>query len=165
MPNWCYNQISISHDDKAPFDWLVNILQHGHSGIFNAIVPLPGGEWDCDLAVSQWGTKWDILPEESPAAKRCPEAEICDLQFASDECGNWVHFTCETAWGPPYGVLKSLHERGFSVSCHYEEPNMDFAGEWCDGHDARWSLEDGLPQEASDDAATEAMMKTMLGLF
>ena len=99
MPNWCYNQISISHDDKAPFDWLVNILQHGHSGIFNAIVPLPGGEWDCDLAVSQWGTKWDILPEESPAAKRCPEAEICDLQFASDECGNWVHFTCETAWG------------------------------------------------------------------
>jgi hypothetical protein len=79
--------------------------------LFGEFVPLQeSGEWDYELAIQKWGTKW----------------EASDPNFYRD--GNTASGSFSSAWAPPIEFYKVLVELGFEVDANYHEPGMTFAG-------------------------------------
>lgn len=74
------------------------------------------GDW-YEWSIANWGTKWDIDPQEPV-----------------DEDGCSVRFDFDTAWSPPDGIYKALVEMlgdQAQVSWFYREDGMQIAG-WLD---------------------------------
>lgn len=107
MPNWCTNNISVSHKDPEMMKKFVDGVKNGN--LFETLIPLSTGEWDYSTAVEEWGTKWDVS-----------NGEI-------DSEGNGFF---DTAWGPPIEAYDKLTELGFNIDATYHEPGMCFAGHY-----------------------------------
>jgi hypothetical protein len=109
MPNWCDNSLSVSHSDPAMIDRFMAAV--AADNLFGEFAPLQeSGEWDYNLAVQKWGTKW----------------EACDAEFERSDNSITGYFM--SAWAPPTGFYAALVELGFDVEAHYHEPGMAFAG-------------------------------------
>jgi hypothetical protein len=151
MPNWCNNNISISHPDRSKMEALVAAVREGK--FCNHVCPVPeelqivagrvGDDTDpkqidleaaekrnlekygystwYDFCVSEWGTKWDVDPYEG-------------ANVELDE-GNTIYFGFDSAWAPPVGIYEKLQAQGYTVLAQYYEPGMAFVGEWDDGVD------------------------------
>ena len=120
MPNWCYNVVTVSHEDPAMLDKVESALKE--EKLFETFAPI--GEWDYVTASATWGTKWDV----SGVFTRVSENESV-LSF-------------DSAWSPPvpfYAILESL---GFYVRAMYYEPGMAFCGIYEDGFDDEYNLGD-----------------------
>lgn len=123
MPNWCLNNVTITHDDPAKLNELLdaykarNLFEHYH--------PTPkdeNGELDEDWwgwRVSNWGTKWDVGGE--------------DAYYSDNPEGLVLSF--DSAWSPPVGLYDKLFELGYNVKATYWEPGMAFCGIWDNGYD------------------------------
>jgi hypothetical protein len=150
MPNWCNNNISISHPDRSKMEALVTAVRAGE--FCNHVCPVPeelkivagrvGDDADAeqkkleedtarnlekfgygnwyDFCVGEWGTKWDVDPYEGE------NVELDD---------NTIYFGFDSAWSPPIGIYEKLMEQGYTVLAQYYEPGMAFVGEWDDGND------------------------------
>jgi hypothetical protein len=150
MPNWCNNNISISHPDRSKMEALVVAVREGK--FCNHVCPVPeelqivagrvGDDADeaqkkleedtarnlekfgygnwYDFCVGEWGTKWDVDPYEGE------NVELDD---------NTIYFGFDSAWAPPIGIYEKLMEQGYTVLAQYYEPGMAFVGEWDDGND------------------------------
>lgn len=147
MPNWCSNNITISHPDSAKLEALAEAVREGK--FCNHVIPVPddlqivagrvgdpaeqaelerktaenvqkygAGNW-YDFCVSRWGTKWDVDPYESDT-----RVEDGVLQFGFD-----------SAWAPPIGIYEELIEQGYDVVAYYYEPGMAYVGKWDNGID------------------------------
>lgn len=117
MPNWCDNSLSVTHSDPAMIDRFMAAV--AADNLFGEFVPLQeSGEWDYDLAVQKWGTKW----------------EACDPEFERHD--NSVTGWFMSAWAPPIGFYEALVELGFEVDANYHEPGMQFAGVFTNEGDA-----------------------------
>ena len=137
MPNWCYNDVKITHDDPA----MINRLVNSNSGVLQTFIPCPeelansvapapdnvakenikkygSPDW-YDWRVANWGTKWDI--------------EL-DNKYVS-ESGKMVTVTFNSAWSPPIAAYEKLKELGFEIYALYFEPGMSYAGVWDNGED------------------------------
>jgi hypothetical protein len=109
MPNWCDNSLTVSHSDPAMLDRFMAAV--AADNLFGEFVPLQeSGEWDYELAVKKWGTKW----------------EASDPNFDRD--GNTVSGLFSSAWSPPIEFYQALVELGFEVDANYHEPGLTFAG-------------------------------------
>lgn len=147
MPNWCNNNVTISHTDPAKMQALAEAINEGK--FCDHVIPVPEdlkitagflgkdtpeqtelerktaenvakygvGNW-YDFCVNRWGTKWDVDAYEKVVLE-----------------GNTVTFGFDSAWAPPIGIYEELVEQGFSVRAYYNEPGMAFAGIWEDGCD------------------------------
>lgn len=146
MPNWCYNDATLFHEDSEKVTALVEHLKEvikpenkDSEGFFNYLRPRPESEeenwygWN----VENWGTKWDATPQTIEKV---------------DENSAFVVF--DTAWGPPIDLYDYLQDNGWVVSASYEEPGMAFIGEYEDGEnfsydydfsDDNW--EDDIPED------------------
>jgi hypothetical protein len=159
MPNWCENEASIEGMGKKGKEALKQIAasikprpkvkedKFGQSFMwdFNELVPLKKRgkpcEWERDLAVKTWGTKW------------CPVLGKSQFQLRGDELA--VSF--ESAWTPPLAFLKKLCELfPVRVRIEYSEPSDRFAGRAHYAHgkngvtvrlDKRWDL----PEDSEDE--------------
>ena len=152
MPNWCDNSVSLYHADKSKIDALAEEMskknEDGHSMAqpFQHLRPSPGGEWDYDWSVSNWGTKWD--------------ASIIDWSRDDD---NNITIYFESAWSPPTTLYEYLAEEGWGVEAMYHEPGMGFAGMYTDaGGDEYYEYDvtskssiDELPSDLIDFAGLE----------
>ena len=150
MPNWCNNNITISHTDSAKLEALAEAVRKGE--FCKHVIPVPedlnivagcvGGDETpeqmelvrktaenvekygfgnwYDYCVNKWGTKWDVDAYEGENVK----VENGVLEFGFD-----------SAWAPPIGVYEELVEQGFEVRAYYYEPGMAFVGKWEDGCD------------------------------
>lgn len=150
MPNWCNNNISISHEDPAKLEALAQAVREGK--FCDHVIPVPedlqivagrvGDDSDAaqielerrtkenierygagnwyDFCVSSWGTKWDVESYYGENTK----VENGVLEFGFD-----------SAWSPPIGIYEELVEQGFSVRAYYYEPGMGYVGKWEDGID------------------------------
>lgn len=147
MPNWCNNNVTISHKDSAKVEALAEAVREGK--FCNHVIPVPEdlqitagflgdteaqkelerktaenvakyghGNW-YDFCTSRWGTKWDVEPYD-------PAVVVV---------GNTVEFGFDSAWAPPIGVYEELVEQGFEVRAYYYEPGMAYVGKWEDGYD------------------------------
>jgi hypothetical protein len=109
IPNWCANSLTVSHSDPAMLDRFMAAV--AADNLFGEFVPLQeSGEWDYELAIKKWGTKW----------------EASDPNFDRD--GNTVSGSFSSAWAPPIEFYQALVELGFEVDANYHEPGMSFAG-------------------------------------
>ena len=125
MPNWCMNNLTISHNDSEKVREFVEAYKSGST--IEHYLPTPKNEdgsldddwWE--YRMSNWGTKWDIGGEDQfIIVKRDENKVICSY---------------DTAWAPPLGLYERLVELGFEVEASYFEPGMGFAGRWIDGND------------------------------
>jgi hypothetical protein len=138
MPNWCSNNLVLTHEDPAMIQRAYDALERGE--FLQEFIPVPQELKDTvadgstneqlvekhgysswyDYCVSEWGTKWD-----------------CGEQGASDihPDGKMLHTFFDTAWGPPVNAYEKLAEMGFGVEAMYYEGGMGFAGTWSDGCD------------------------------
>ncbi len=148
MPNWCNNNISISHSDPAKLEALASAVREGK--FLNHIIPVPEdlqitagflgdeaaqkelerktaenvekyghGNW-YDFCTSRWGTKWEVDAYEGENVK----VENGVLEFGFD-----------SAWSPPIGIYEEMMEQGFEVRAYYYEPGMAYVGKWDNGDD------------------------------
>ena len=58
--------------------------------------------------------------------------------------GDWPSLTIsfETAWSPPIQAYEKLEAMGFVITAKYFEPGVGSCGEWFEGMDYEYSLED-----------------------
>ena len=136
MPNWCLNNATITHDDPAKLNELLDAFKRGElmehflptprdpedpTKLLGAGIPVTigGNDW-YNWRVANWGTKWDVGGE--------------DAYYSNNPEGLVLSF--DTAWSPPvefYSFLKDEH--GFDIRASYFEPGMEFCGDWIDGMD------------------------------
>jgi hypothetical protein len=136
MPNWCNNNIELSHPDKAMVERAAKAFADGT--LLNEFIPLPKeledttaparqsdealvakyghSDW-YSWCIANWGTKWDISPYG---------VEI-------NEFGTLVG-AFDSPWGPPIQAYEQFEQLGFEVRAYYNEPGMGFTGmyEGCD---------------------------------
>jgi len=124
MPNWCENTLRIfAPDGEGPRLLEVEELLRSEVSTlsFRNVLPIPSevdraedGMVGYNWRVDNWGTKWDVNPEQ------------VDLERLDEEL---VYGFC-TAWGPPVPVVVEL-SRLFPtlvVGLAWDEPGMDFGG-------------------------------------
>ena len=154
MPNWCNNNLTLTHEDPAMIQRAFDALERGE--FLNEFIPVPEqlkivagcvgdpdeqkklesdtarnlrelgyGNW-YDYCVGEWGTKWD-----------------CGEQGASDihPDGKMLHTFFDTAWSPPINAYEKLVELGFGVEAMYYEGGMCYAGTFSNGADEELNLE------------------------
>jgi hypothetical protein len=154
MPNWCSNNLVLTHEDPAMIQRAFDALERGE--FLQEFIPVPEqlkivagcvgdpdeqkkleadtkrnveelgyGNW-YDFCVGEWGTKWD-----------------CGEQGASDihPDGRMLHTFFDTAWAPPVNAYEKLVAMGFGVEAMYYEGGMGFAGSFSEGGDEEINLE------------------------
>ena len=144
MPNWCSNSISIQGSTET-IKTLWDEANKEGSGLLNAMKPMPkeledttsptpeGSEQPMvdghdnwySWRVDNWGTKWDIDPNEG--------LEFTDNGDGTAEISGWF----ESAWAPPIQAYNTFLDDmdGCSLTADYHEPGMDFAGIYDNGDD------------------------------
>ena len=131
MPNWCMNNLTISHDDPAKLQEFVDAYNSGST--CGHYLPTPKDEdgktiqdesspnywytWQCN----NWGTKWDFGKEE-----------YNDPAVIED---GTVSISFNTAWSPPIQFFEHLTDLDYNVRCSYWEPGMGYCGIWDNGYD------------------------------
>lgn len=158
MPNWCFNTLTLKHDDPLMIARAKEAF--GRSELLNEFIPVPKplletiagsiGDEDkqkdleiqeaynfkdygyknwYDFCVNEWGTKWDV-----------------DGDVVGDDL-NSLTLSFESAWAPPVAAYEKLSEQGFYVEAMYYEPGMMFCGQYSsDEGDEFYEIEETSPE-------------------
>jgi len=164
MPNWCNNNLTLTHEDPAMILRAKEALDRGE--FLNEFIPVPAdlqitsgflgdgdeqkelerktaenvekygyGNW-YDYCVGEWGTKWDVGG---------------DGQTDIHPDGKMLHTSFDSAWSPPTQAYDKLVELGFGVNAMYYEGGMNYAGAYDEHGDEEINL-DGM---SADDIERE----------
>lgn len=113
MPNWCSNYISFEGKEKA-LDTFKNDVKKIKIGdcLFTALTDVKS-EWDYNLWIEQFGTKWSVFMEE----------------YVYSSLLDNYSFNCETAWSPCIEFVQKVCKKyALSASIEFSETGMNFAG-------------------------------------
>jgi len=131
MPNWNHNVLTIS----GPEEDLEHFKKEIPQLTLEAMKPIPGGEWDYDWCVQNWGTKWDIEPQEHPNMEEDWFIEYDEYWAGEQEkVIKTMLYEFETAWSPPFGAIHGLAKTfpNLLITLTYSEAGIGFCGyqEW-----------------------------------
>ena len=145
MPNWCNNNLYISHPDPKMMEKAVEAWNSGK--FLGTLVPEPDykevkvkptfptnmatGEskpefvdpdqawWDWRL--QNWGTKWDfgLTSDYGHPAQLDKDGAM------------FIYF--DSAWSPPTDAYEKLMDMGYFIRSYYYEGGCAFCGKWEDG--------------------------------
>jgi len=162
MPNWCNNQMTITHDDPTMMPQIVKAWNTGN--FLQTLIPCPeellatpagfvpnakqakqqeenikkyGSPHWYDWQCKNWGTKWDIGYTDEHGS----EGELC---------GGAMTVSFESAWSPPIAAYQTLVDRGYKITAYYYEPGMGFWGSFVDGSEDFYSDTDYVPPEIDE---------------
>jgi len=144
MPNWCSNNLILTHEDPAMIKRAYDALERGE--FLSEFCPIPRELGDAiadgsvnpalvekygysnwyDYCVNEWGTKWDV--GEQGASDIHPD-------------GKMLHTFFDSAWSPPVVAYEKLMELGFGVEAMYYEGGMGYAGTFGEYGDEEINLE------------------------
>ena len=155
MPNWCNNDLTLTHADPEMLDRAEKAFRAG--AFLSEWIPIPeplketmsGAYSDpyrkelheftqklnvkyfgytnwYDFCLKEWGTKWDVGGEDATCVR---ERDSILLSF-------------ESAWSPPTEVYYKLQELGFDVVAWYWEPGVGFVGRHDKDGDVCYETED-----------------------
>lgn len=113
MPNWYYGNVTIRGNIKPFQDWYLKNKEE-EENFAETFVPLSSGKWDYNVAVKEWGTKWDL-------------SDI-NVYCGEDENDTAFSFSFQSAWSPPIYLWKQLEKR-YNVEVEeygYEEQQLAF---------------------------------------
>ena len=158
MPNWCYNKVTLTHENPDKVDelriWLTEREQQEDPeyNLFNHLYPRPKSEDDnwYDWNVTHWGTKWDVSM----------------LDFWTEDGA--IIITYDTAWSPPLAFYSHLEDaHGFNVVAYYHEEGMTFCGKYEDGSEETYDygewignldeLQENVPEDIYEYANLEGI--------
>jgi hypothetical protein len=152
MPNWCNNYLKLEGPqgliDRAKSaienDRLCDEFFSMPGELRDAVTPTQPGDEDAaaarqekygyvswyDFAINEWGTKWDInggrIVEEGPG---------------------YLVASFDTAWSPPTALVAKLEGHGFTTVVNdYFEPGMNFVGQWNNGDDEIYEIDENVPE-------------------
>jgi len=157
MPNWCMNNLTISHGDTKQLQKFVDAYNSGET--CQSFIPRPESINNSDAFaadgwytwnVNHWGTKWDFGKDtvDDPVAI---EDGLVDISF-------------ETAWSPPIPFYDYLVDLGYNVDATYYEPGMGFCGIYYNGDDDYVDYgdsKDDIPDRIWDDYALDDFFEMM----
>jgi len=159
MPNWCWNNLTVTGDEKQLQDFVEKSMSTYDDGterfIFNGTHPMPEDlnitkgtqtqdekeqailnkakygytDW-YDWHLGEWGTKWDA----------------CESYINNNDI-HYFSVSFDTAWAPPINWLINIamDYPDLEFELEYEEPGMCFGGTFTiqgdDGQDAQWDLD------------------------
>lgn len=126
MPNWCYNSVTLHHDNKEVIDGFEQELLKEDAQPFNHLRPRPASEEEnwYDWNINNWGCKWDV--------------SMMDWEREDD---NTIVMHFDSAWSPPITLYDFLETEGWSVRAMYHEPGMGFAGRFENGMDEYYEMD------------------------
>jgi hypothetical protein len=126
MPNWCYNSVTLHHDNKEVIDGFEQELLKEDAQPFNHLRPRPASEEEnwYDWNINNWGCKWDV--------------SMMDWEREDD---NTIVMHFDSAWSPPITIYDFLETEGWSVRAMYHEPGMGFAGRFENGMDEYYEMD------------------------
>lgn len=161
MPNWCLNNLTISHEDKSMVDRFVKAYNAGKT--CQEFAPQPekfdeGDEFGTNgwygWRVNNWGTKWDIGYDEGTEMEGRHGQKV-------EDWGNEVSCTFDSAWSPPVGLYDKLVDLGYNVRATYFEPGCAFCGIYEDGFDNTISYADldDIPDEIREEYNVDAFFE------
>lgn len=155
MPNWCVNQMTISHRDRAMIDKAVEAWNSGD--FLSKFIPVP---YELTLV---GGARIDVTKITNRDHHNELEQEIRKLNVKYFGFADWYDFCINnwgtkwdigaeagekiqadgdtftvrfsSAWSPPVTAYERLGEMGFIITAYYYEPGMQFCGRWDDGAD------------------------------
>ena len=127
MPNWCMNNLTVSHSDKAMVQKFADAYNTG--AVCEQFIPKPPEEDWYSWNISNWGTKWDFGKSEYD------DLTIVLTTIHEDGYKYEVNVRPSTAWSPPLDFYNHLVKLGYGVHASYFEPGMGFCGIYNDGHD------------------------------
>jgi hypothetical protein len=117
MPNWCLNSVDIigPSTNMARFEADITDNNGDVKDLFETISPI--GEWDYDVAVEKWGTKWDVQAF-------IPFSPNYDSDYTR------MRMTFDTAWSPPVQAFQrgSRAYTDLKFGMTWYEPGMCFFG-------------------------------------
>jgi len=127
MPNWCMNNLYISHSDPTKLQEFVDAYNSGKT--CQHYLPVPEGYYEDDgpnprwynWCCNNWGTKWDFGKDEYYDPAKIEDGKVV------------VSFN--TAWSPPVQFYEKLVELDYNLRATYFEPGMAYCGIWDNGID------------------------------
>lgn len=172
MPNWCSNIVTLVHEDRKMISRAVKAAQK--DALFNEFAPCPQAlsettegsfgdkleqarlnaqresnrktygysSW-YDFALGEWGCKWEISNGGD------------DYKIKKVDNGYTVTLSFDTAWSPPINFYDKLIELEFTVDAMYYEPGVNFCGQYYNGDDETYELNDLSSEDARDQLPTE----------
>ena len=160
MPNWCMNQLEVSHPDITKMQNLIEGFKKGQ--FFNSIRPMPeelrgtispvpddvdvtglaekyGATNWYDWSVNNWGTKWDVGDDDDNDLEIEPYGDTLS-----------VRFSFESAWSPPDAIYEYMVEQGYTIEAYYYEPGVGFCGSVKDGETDHYDITNLTSEEVED---------------
>ena len=164
MPNWCNNNLTLTHDDTLMIERATKAFID--SRLLDEFIPIPpdlhivagrvgdpeeqkaleqkeldnkvthGYKNWYDFCVNEWGTKWDIGGDDSMVTKLD---------------SNSVRMSFDSAWAPPTAAYERLLDLGFGVKAYYYEPGMAFCGVFDADGDEGYNLSDMTSDQVKDE--------------
>lgn len=148
MPNWCRNELTVSHRDAARVTAIMDIV-NAKGELFQFLLPCPqellelgnkpaseskktrldkkyGAHDAQDWCEENWGTKWDVQWSDTDA-----HPTVKDKKGA-------ITFAFDTAWTPPTALMKKMKEQGYVTKLYYYESDMMFCGMCINGKVSEW---------------------------
>tara|TARA_R100001443_G_scaffold60128_2_gene70485 strand:+ start:816 stop:1367 length:552 start_codon:yes stop_codon:yes gene_type:complete len=176
MPNWCENNITISHKDKKKITEIAEVCMRDNPRLFNFIKPepdwakTPNDKGELPKSKDVKNEKGEIIflrkefPDGTPDERwydwNCDNwgtkwdiYEFHQETFPIDNHGGEYHLEMgfDTAWSPPIGIYETLKEKGFYVYADYIEGGVGYCGTWVDGVDNEYKLdEENIPEQFQD---------------
>jgi len=128
MPNWCWNNVTISHPDKTKIAALVEELEKEKDcNLLHSIRPRL--EESIDWCIRNWGTKWDV--------------DVHDWEM-DDFLDTRISIAFDSAWSPPIALYDYMTQQGFQIDALYFEEGEGFVGKYVDGIDDCYDTNDDL---------------------
>lgn len=152
MPNWCNNYLklegpaglidrakrAIERDElcneffSIPADLKDTVAPNRLSA--DRLIEMYGyADWYA-FCVAEWGTKWDI-----------------SYGTIVEEGEGYLIATFDTAWSPPIALIEKLEGHGFTDVCiDYVEYGMNFVGQWNNGYDECYEIDEDIPEHMDE---------------
>lgn len=164
MPNWCNNEITISHDDMAMMKRVVK--GYNQNRLLDEFIPIPLELKEGAINTSELMKvrNWEYKKELDAARKQLNLKyfgyedwyDFCvskwgtkwdigrdgayDTLLMKDIKNKIVTFSFDSAWSPPIGAYEKLAEMGFAITAYYYESGCCFCGIWEDGMDEYYDI-------------------------
>jgi len=150
MPNWCENEVTLTHSDPAQLKRLAEAFDSGK--FLSAVLPEP----DYTVTpVAKTYPEFDAIHAKTPedrekALKNEPtirEDAWWDWRVSHwgtkwevgmdkgrenyaqlNDAGTKLFVSFDSAWSPPLGVYEELRRQGFGIAAYYWEQGMEFCG-------------------------------------
>ena len=169
MPNYCNNDLHISHPDVKMMRRFVKA--YNRNRLLNEFIPVPPELTDSGMSMEKLMARRN-KPYNADYEKEMKEFteslnrkyfgykdwyDFCVAEWgtkwdiglgdygtiltADDARKSCISIAFDSAWSPPIQAYEKLKDQGFEITAYYYESGMCFCGSWIDGDDQYYDIQ------------------------